>query len=406
VVASYDTVAWYENLDGAGTFAAPQTIYTDIGIEDLSIVAADLDRDTDMDVAFVRGSGTEIVWAENRNGLGAFDPPLLIGQFPNGTVRSIAVGDFNGDQDQDVLASYSCATTGCSSDPDPFLRRIVWYENMDGNGGFGIEQIVSTDVGAPFPVLGGDLDGDGDLDVITSDVVSSSVEWFENVDGVGTFGPPTVVTSAAFQVVGVDAVRAHDLDGDGDLDLLSASQSDDKIAWYENGADGIGDACDNCPARFNPDQFDEDLDTVGSVCDNCPVQANASQADVDRDNAGSACDCDDDDSNQLPPRTINGLVMTRGPGGTELSWSAVAGANRYSLTRGDLHAASGWGTGDYGVCLSANLAQPKSVDADDPASGEGFSYLAAGVSDLCGMGSLGQNGAGGERSNQNSAACP
>ncbi len=30
------------------------------------------------------------------------------------------------------------------------------------------------------------------------------------------------------------SIYAADLDGDGDLDILSASSGDDKIAWYEN----------------------------------------------------------------------------------------------------------------------------------------------------------------------------
>ena len=30
------------------------------------------------------------------------------------------------------------------------------------------------------------------------------------------------------------SVTVGDLDGDGDLDVLSASRDDDKIAWYEN----------------------------------------------------------------------------------------------------------------------------------------------------------------------------
>ena len=34
------------------------------------------------------------------------------------------------------------------------------------------------------------------------------------------------------------SVYAADVDGDGDMDVLSASYSDDKIAWYEN--DGSG----------------------------------------------------------------------------------------------------------------------------------------------------------------------
>ncbi len=45
------------------------------------------------------------------------------------------------------------------------------------------------------------------------------------------FGPQQIITTNA------DATRsvyAEDLDGDGDMDVLSASFDDDKIAWYEN----------------------------------------------------------------------------------------------------------------------------------------------------------------------------
>ena len=51
-------------------------------------------------------------------------------------------------------------------------------------------------------------------------------------------GPQTVIsvlTNAA------SSVYAADLDGDGDLDVLSASEFDNKIAWYENnGTGGFG----------------------------------------------------------------------------------------------------------------------------------------------------------------------
>jgi len=31
--------------------------------------------------------------------------------------------------------------------------------------------------------------------------------------------------------------------------------------------DGVGDACDNCPGVYNPDQADSDSDGIGNVCD-------------------------------------------------------------------------------------------------------------------------------------------
>ncbi|MFQ5791416.1 MAG: hypothetical protein ACE5JI_13170, partial [Acidobacteriota bacterium] len=51
------------------------------------------------------------------------------------------------------------------------------------------------------------------------------------------FTPPAISTTAD----GARSVFAGDVDGDGDLDALSASRDDNKIAWYENTA-GDGSA--------------------------------------------------------------------------------------------------------------------------------------------------------------------
>ena len=67
--------------------------------------------------------------------------------------------------------------------------------------------------------------------------------------------------------------------------------------------DGVDDAVDNCPAKFNPTQADLDGDLGGDRCDldkdgdfvdnaadNCPKDVNGGQEDGDDDGVGDACD--------------------------------------------------------------------------------------------------------------------
>ena len=74
-----------------------------------------------------------------------------------------------------------------------------------------------------------DLDGDGDVDLVASSINLDTVAWFEN-DGSEAFTEHIITTLAA----SARAVFAIDVDGDGDEDVLSASNDDDTIAWYLN----------------------------------------------------------------------------------------------------------------------------------------------------------------------------
>ncbi|NRA97722.1 MAG: VCBS repeat-containing protein, partial [Planctomycetes bacterium] len=75
-----------------------------------------------------------------------------------------------------------------------------------------------------------DLDGDGDADFLSASNIDDKIAWYENLGG-GSFGSQQVITLSADAA---ESVYATDLDGDGDADVLSASYYDDKIAWYEN----------------------------------------------------------------------------------------------------------------------------------------------------------------------------
>ncbi|MCH7700178.1 MAG: VCBS repeat-containing protein [Planctomycetes bacterium] len=218
---SDDKIAWYENTDGLGSFG-PQQIITTQANYARSVFAADLDGDGDIDVLSASGNDDKIAWYENTDGLGSFGAQQIITTTAE-FAASVFAADLDGDGDLDVLSA---------SESDD---KIAWYENTDGLGSFGPEQIITTTAVAASSVFAADLDSDGDNDVLSASR-ANEIAWYENTDGLGSFGPPQIITNAADDPY---SVFAADLDGDGDNDVLSASNDDNDIAWYEN-TDGLG----------------------------------------------------------------------------------------------------------------------------------------------------------------------
>ena len=84
----------------------------------------------------------------------------------------------------------------------------------------------------------------------------------------------------------------------GDLFGICRKGTDSYAQMVDFDADGIADACDNCPHFPNPLQEDDgDHDGVGDACDNCPSTPNRDQADDDGDGIGNACDTCKDTAN-------------------------------------------------------------------------------------------------------------
>ncbi|MCP4388217.1 MAG: DUF4347 domain-containing protein, partial [Gammaproteobacteria bacterium] len=127
----------------------------------------------------------------------------------------VATADVDGDGDLDVLSA--------SWNDD----KIAWYEN-DGNQNFTAHTITTAANGASA-VTTADVDGDGDMDVLSASGIDDKIAWYEN-DGSENFTAHTITATAT----DARSVAVADVDGDGDLDVLSASEDDDKIAWYEN----------------------------------------------------------------------------------------------------------------------------------------------------------------------------
>ncbi|MEX0936422.1 MAG: VCBS repeat-containing protein [Pirellulales bacterium] len=214
------TVAWYENADGQGQFG-PRRIISATSIGANSVVAADLDGDSDLDVIAASLLDDTVAWFENVDGQGTFGPKRQLTTSADGA-SAVVADDVDGDGDLDVI--YAA------------VNHIGWHENTDARGTFGPSQSVDSAIQSAVSVATGDLDGDGDIDVAAASLADGTISWYENLDGAGTFSMPRLLLSSDVEP---RSVRVVDLDSDGDLDVVAASESDGTVGWFEN-VDGQG----------------------------------------------------------------------------------------------------------------------------------------------------------------------
>jgi hypothetical protein len=112
----------------------------------------------------------------------------------------------------------------------------IWFLENLGDGEFLLAQTIDTVFDPSVLVFGHDLDADGDADILVSSFnpgwTTPQITWYENLDGAGTFGHDIVIDT------GSHTVFPADLDLDGDADLLAAEgpqyTTGNKVLWFEN----------------------------------------------------------------------------------------------------------------------------------------------------------------------------
>ncbi|MFG0307335.1 MAG: FG-GAP-like repeat-containing protein [Phycisphaerales bacterium JB040] len=209
----------------------------------LSISAADLDGDGDLDLAVSRLSSTGPNVATMMNtGDGTLAPATT---FTAGSIPYVTTGDVNGDGDADLV------TVNLSS-----ASASVFLNN--GSGGFGAP--VAYPIGSsPRAPLLADLDGDGSRDVIATR--GASVSFILN-SGVGAFGSPVDIAVSGSPL----ASAAGDLDGDGDTDLVVPGRTSNNVTVYFN--NGSASFSAGVPVGLSSSPYDialADLDADGDL---------------------------------------------------------------------------------------------------------------------------------------------
>ena len=128
----------------------------------------------------------------------------------------VYVADMDGDGDLDIVsASYEDDT-------------IAWYENDGASNPSWTAADIATSADGAFGVHVADMDGDGDLDIVSASWLGDTIAWYEND---GAANPSWTAADIATSADGAREVYVADMDGDGDLDIVSTSYLDDTIAW-------------------------------------------------------------------------------------------------------------------------------------------------------------------------------
>ena len=216
-----------------GPTATNQIVISNAGIGLTSIAVSDLDGNGLPDLVVTSQSDNTIAWFQaalpRTNGVPQYTRRVIASN--QGRAKRSTIADIDGDGWPDIV----CAA--------PFGNTITWFQNTTHNVGtvspfFGSGQLISGNAAGVDWLATGDLNSDGRLDMLSATNSDGKIAWYENL-GMGNFAWNPGDPDANKKVISPNAsgaicVAASDFNHDGAIDVVSASQDDGKVAVYFN----------------------------------------------------------------------------------------------------------------------------------------------------------------------------
>jgi hypothetical protein len=187
----------------------------------INVTPVDLNGDGKLDLVSLLAQEHEAIVAFVNKGVGQFDPGT-IARAPHPMYGSTSLTPADLDQDGDIdLVFTNGDAFDAQTDPKPY-HGVQWLENK---GDFKFEfREVGRLYGASTAAVG-DLDNDGDLDIVAGSWVNFwndpkryAVVWYEN-DGKQNFTAHGLATRPA----GLASIKLVDVNHDGALDIVAGA---------------------------------------------------------------------------------------------------------------------------------------------------------------------------------------
>ncbi|MGI6457578.1 MAG: FG-GAP-like repeat-containing protein [bacterium] len=221
-------LSWHSTSQGVQSLKIPgnpstgtwthRTLSSTTQNEDLS--AGDIDRDGDIDLLM----GTRWLRNDSTSDTEKWTSVTLHGT--SGDPDRNQLADINGDGRLDAVVGFEAVST---------TGKLAWYEQPSNADSTWTEHVIANIIG-PMSLDVGDLDRDGDIDVIVgehnlSNPSAARLLVFENADGRGGSWKSHVVHTGDEHHDGAQLV---DIDNDGDLDIISIGWGHARVLLYEN----------------------------------------------------------------------------------------------------------------------------------------------------------------------------